>query len=362
MDSKPYEPSLPDGDTVARLLHHLPIPFLTTDAQGAIQNVNAAAQLLLGQEQADLVGHKITSLIPSLPQHELVQMLHTLSQSSAPEKVQTLATVKGSQDATYPVQLHISAIDWEDGRFYVHALIQTDSQQQAQALQNLQDSLHDFTYLVSHDLRAPLRIISNFGQFLVDDFGDVLGQEGHLYLSGIIENVAYMNEQINSLLTYVRLDSNKENPSIINVHALLTSLINQQFANHQAAIALPSTIPDIYGRQTEVALIFTQLIDNAVKFARDDQPLQITITCHDLGNFVRFAIADNGIGINAQYFSRIFTVFRRLHTSDEYPGTGMGLAIAKKAAEKHGGQISLESEVGKGSTFSVTLPKTAASF
>jgi hypothetical protein len=217
--------------------------------------------------------------------------------------------------------------------------------------------LEQFAYIASHDLREPLRMVTSFTELLGKRYSNQLGAEGQKIINFAIEGATRMEALINDLLSYSRLGTRKEPFQTIDCEEVLDITLS----NLQVAIAETNTqiirdsLPIVRGDRAQLVQLFQNLIDNAIKY-RSQQPPVIEIQAESQQNQWLFSIKDNGIGIAPQYFRRIFKIFQRLHTRDEYPGTGIGLAICQKIVEQHGGKIWVESELEKGATFYFSLP------
>lgn len=220
--------------------------------------------------------------------------------------------------------------------------------------------LDQFAYIVSHDLRAPLRALNNYSLFLKEDYGGVLDESGKEYLRGIADSAKYMDRLVIDLLEYSRIRRVQVEFGLVKSSELLERIINRLQLREQATIRIPTDAPEIWARDVHLEQIFTNLLSNAVKFCKPNVPPVVTVSWKDAGNDWLFEVQDNGIGIAAQYSEKIFGIFQRLHTQDEYEGTGIGLAIVKKVVEENNGRIWVDSIPGQGSTFSFTLPKKAA--
>ena len=228
---------------------------------------------------------------------------------------------------------------------------------QAQELARSNTDLEQFAYVVSHDLRAPLRALKAYSQFLEEDCADQLDEIGLEYIEGIAESAQQMDDLVVDLLEYSRIGRIKVELSQVDVNQLLERVLTSLHLRDQAEVRLPNDAPIVSARAVRLEQIFANLLSNAVKFRRPDVPPIITVSWAEQGNNWAFSVQDNGIGIQQKQFEKIFGIFQRLHTVDEFKGTGIGLAIVKKAVEEHGGDITVESTVGEGSVFTFTLPK-----
>ena len=216
--------------------------------------------------------------------------------------------------------------------------------------------LEQFAYVASHDLQEPLRQIVSFTQLLARRYSGKLDTDADDFIRYTVDGTKRMQELINDILAYSRLRKIREQFAPVDCEALFTEvLLSLQSAIEKSdAQIVHEKLPTLAGDRTQLAQLFRNLLSNAVKFQGNDAPC-IRVTATKQQQHWLFAITDNGIGIAQEFFERIFVVFRRLHAAAEYPGTGIGLAICKRIVENHGGQIWLESEPGKGTTFFFTL-------
>ncbi len=228
----------------------------------------------------------------------------------------------------------------------------------AQELERSNRELDQFASVCSHDLQEPLRVISNFVPLLDRRYGDKLDEEGRRILSYIEKSSKRMSDLVRDLLRYSRLGAQNAIREVMDGEQPLEEAIqNLQVALQESGgKVVYGKLPPVTGSRTQIVQLFQNLIGNAIKFHGEAPPV-IEVDAKDGGLHYRFSVRDNGIGIDGKYAGRIFDIFRRLHSQDEYPGTGVGLAICKKVVDRHGGKIWVESEPGCGSTFFFTLPK-----
>jgi PAS domain S-box-containing protein len=230
--------------------------------------------------------------------------------------------------------------------------------QRTTELSDANKRLESFSYSVSHDLRTPLRAISGFAQILARRHRQSLSDEGRHYMDNIVRASAQMGRLIEDLLSYSRLGRARMNLEPMPLRPLIAQVVEQLESPARAAgarIELAEAIPAVRGDTSLLTQIFLNLLDNALTYRRPDVAPVIVIRARLEGTRVVVSVADNGIGIPAEHFERIFGVFQRLHTQDQYPGTGIGLANVKKAVEILGGAVSVSSTPGQGSTFEVRL-------
>ncbi|MDD5241082.1 MAG: ATP-binding protein [Sulfuricella sp.] len=219
--------------------------------------------------------------------------------------------------------------------------------------------LEQFAYIASHDLQEPLRMVASFVQLLARRYHDKLDQDAHDFIGYAVEGVTRMQRLIDDQLTYALVGIDNSQLETVDCNQVLAEVLTNLkplIEEHHAAITqdvLPG-IPLIYSQFSQ---LLQNLIGNAIKFHGERAP-QIHIGARLDDNHWIFSVRDNGIGIAPEYFDKIFLIFKRLHSREKYPGTGIGLAICKRIAERHHGRIWVESELGKGSTFYFTIPTT----
>jgi PAS domain S-box-containing protein len=223
--------------------------------------------------------------------------------------------------------------------------------------------LQDFAYVASHDLQEPLRKVQAFGERLVTKYRDALGAEGRDYLDRMHSAAGRMQTMINDLLAYSRV-ATKAHPSVkvslTQVARGVLSDLETRIAESHGTVEL-GDLPTLEADPSQMRQLLQNLIANALKFRRPDVPSLVRVYGQPLagapgGEFVQIMVEDNGIGFDTKYLDRIFQPFQRLHGREEYEGTGIGLAICRKIAERHGGHITATSAPGQGATFIVTLP------
>jgi PAS domain S-box-containing protein len=234
-----------------------------------------------------------------------------------------------------------------------------DLERKATELERSNSELEQFAYVASHDLQEPLRMVSSYTQLVLRRYGDRLDGEAKEFMAYVVDGAARMKQLIEDLLAYSRVGTRgKEFKPVPLENAVRRAINNLRAAIEEAGAAVTyDALPTVVADDVQLAQLFQNLIGNALKFRAASVP-RIHVSAKELETEWEFAVRDNGIGIEPQYFERIFMVFQQLHTKGEFPGTGIGLAICKKVAERHGGRIWVESKPGEGSAFHFTLPKT----
>jgi len=232
-------------------------------------------------------------------------------------------------------------------------------QHQAELLQQLEkvnEELKNFAYVVSHDLKAPLRGIKNLADWISTDYADKLDDEGREQLNLLMSRVDRMQRLIDGILQYSRVGRVEEEKVVVDLNELVQEIIDTIAPPENITITVENELPAIECSRTRIMQVFQNLMSNAIKYMDKPQG-QMKIGCMEENGFWKFSIADNGPGIKEQHFEKIFQLFQTVDVSDNSESTGIGLTITKKIVEMYGGKIEVQSNIGEGSTFFFTLSK-----
>jgi PAS domain S-box-containing protein len=231
-------------------------------------------------------------------------------------------------------------------------------QRQAKLLTDVESisrELKDFAYIVSHDLKAPLRGIKSLVEWISADYADKLDENGREQMNMLTNRVERMHNLIEGVLQYSRISRDKGERASVNLNELVTQVIDSIAPPENVSIRIANELPTIQFEPARITQVFQNLLGNAVKYMDKPQG-QVTIWCVEEDGCWKFSICDNGPGIDEKHFERIFQLFQTLRAHDEMESTGVGLTIVRKIVEMHGGRTWVESKLGEGSTFYFTIP------
>ncbi|MFE8005918.1 ATP-binding protein [Streptomyces sp. NPDC057418] len=231
--------------------------------------------------------------------------------------------------------------------------------EQTGELRRSNSELEQFAYVASHDLQEPLRKVASFCQLLEKRYGKELDERGKQYIDFAVDGAKRMQVLINDLLTFSRVGRVHESWKPVDLeYSLDRALANLALIIEEsgATVVREDPLPELLGDATSLAMVWQNLIGNAVKFRRPDVPCRITVGCVREDEDWHLTVADNGIGIAPEFSEKVFVIFQRLHARDEYEGTGIGLSLCRKIVEFHGGRIWLDPEPGEGTLIHFTLP------
>jgi signal transduction histidine kinase len=239
------------------------------------------------------------------------------------------------------------------------AMLNQQLEQRLDAVTAVNNELEAFNYSIAHDLRTPLRSMSGFAKALLEDESANLSPLGLEYAARIARSANYMDNLLLDMLAYSRLAGAEIVPEVFALEAPvseLLALIEKEVRDRKVTVIVQSPLGSVHAHLPTFKQILTNLLSNSIKFLAPDRAPQVKVFTTREQGFVRLWIEDNGIGIGAEHHEKIFGLFQRLHDNQTYPGTGIGLALVRKGAERMGGRVGVESELGQGSRFWVDLP------
>jgi PAS domain S-box-containing protein len=335
---------------------------------GIIATWNAGAERIFGYTAAEVVGRPISILTPRRLMDEAADIQQSVVDGQRMDHIETVRVAKDGREIH--VSLNMSLIKDSAGIDVgasciirdISARKRADEElaRQTEELARSNLELERFAYVASHDLQEPMRTVNSFAQLLKRRCADELSSDGKEYLGFITDGVLRMQNLIRDLLAYSRITCQGVGFGPVDCNEVLSEVVDGLHASIQSANArvTADALPVITADATQIGQLFQNLLTNAVKF-HGMAPPRVHVSAKEAHGAWDFSFKDNGIGIDSEYFERIFVMFQRLHTSEEYAGTGIGLAICQKIVERHGGRIWVESEAGKGSTFHFRLPRRA---
>jgi two-component system sensor histidine kinase/response regulator len=324
----------------------------------AIASVKASAPdlILLDIKMPKVNGYEVCTMLKEDATTRDIPIIFISALDDALDKVQAFA-VGGADSLTKPFQEDEVLARIENQLKIQH--LQRQLKAQNQELRRSNQDLDQFAHIVSHDLQQPLQSIMGYSKLLMMQCSDTLDPAVKKHISSIVQAGDRMHKLVQHILQYAQADQSPSNFT----QSPLNSIIKQVVSNLDSAIQQQSAqvtygnLPIIYGDEIRLVQLFQNLIGNALKFTAPHTPPHIEIASapHGVGTWL-VTVKDNGIGIPQEHWQSIFDSFQRLHTEEQYPGNGIGLATCKKIVENHGGRIWVESQVGNGTTFYVVLP------
>jgi signal transduction histidine kinase len=338
------------------VIESLPLGIVLVNVRGKVLRANPAADRLLGREDHGLAGEHLPSAVDSGSLRALWDRRRDLNGG-----VEGVIEVSGRR-----LKASLRAMQDTEGGLGGYELLVEPAQSgaelalasQAERLRRANEELEQLTYALSHDLQEPLQLVARHLRRLSDRQVDRLDDDGQRALGHAARGVERMQGMLDSILAYSRVGAYNGPREEIDLDRLLDETVIDLGAlieEHSADLS-HSQLPTLRVSRREMSQLFHNLITNAIKFRRGEPP-KIDVRVEERASDWLFSVADNGIGIDGDGADRIFGMFQRLHTEEEIPGTGVGLALCKRIVEHHGGRIWMRSEPGRGTTFYFTLPK-----
>jgi PAS domain S-box-containing protein len=357
--------------------------IISKTLDGIITSWNPGAEKLFGYPAREAVGQPMLTFIPPERAREEAAILARIARGESVEHFETVRIRKDGKRAD--VSVTISPVKDSHGKVTGVSTVARDISERKQAEQRLAASLKEvtdlkagleqrvarrtaeletankeleaFSYSVSHDLRAPLRAINGFAGIVLEDFGPQLPEAGRGYLQRIRNGGRRMGELIDDLLAFSRLSRQPVNRQLVDSARIVQEALDElkpQREGRQIELRTGVLSPCL-ADSTLMKQVWVNLLSNALKYSRDRQPAMVEVGCLRENNGTIFFVRDNGVGFDMQYVDKLFGVFQRLHRSDEFEGTGVGLAIVQRIVHRHGGRVWAEAQVDQGAVFYFTL-------
>jgi PAS domain S-box-containing protein len=327
---------------------------------GSISFFNEYAQSFFGYSSEEVIGRKVSILLPQCDSEgdDLTGLVQDIVENPQDYIKNINENICRDGRRVWMAWTNKAILDQYGKVVEIFAVGSDVSEQKRmeEALKKSNQELTEYSYALTHNLKAPLRAVRNYVDFLLEDLGDTLEGEPKKYLDGIKEAVTQSSEQFRDLETLYKIKNHPVKFELIEMKGLCDEILSQLKHNGEGQLNLAEQFPVIRGERFLLRQILYNLISNGFKFnhsaVKNVEVGWQQMTENEIVIFVR----DNGIGIEPRYHKQIFRIFQRLHTDTEFKGTGVGLAIVKRAADKIGGVLRVESKVGEGSTFYITLP------
>jgi PAS domain S-box-containing protein len=330
------------------------------DREGTIILVNRETERLFGYPRGELLGSSIELLVPD-PLHRS----HPIFRDGFHAEPKTRAMGAGRDlygkrrdGVEVPVEIGLSPVEIDGDFFVVASVVDISARKEAdEELRRSNEELERFAYVASHDLQEPLRTVTSYVQLLARRYQDQLDDSGREFIAFAVDGAKRMQRLIQDLLAFSRVGTHGGAMERTEVEPIVDGALTSLGAAiaETGAEVTREPMPVVLGDAPQLRQLFANLLGNALKF-HGDAPPKVHVGARRQGARWELSVRDNGIGIEPEYFDRIFVIFQRLQVRNAYPGTGIGLAICKKIVERHGGRIRVQSAPGAGSTFSFTLP------
>ncbi len=365
------EAALRDSEGQYRgLLEAAPDAMVVVNQEGRIVLVNLQAERQFGYRRDEFIGQQVTIIIPEGFAERLIADGLRSAEDALAQRIGTgiELTAQRKDGSEFPIEIMLNPLASADGILVTAAIRDITERKSAEAyllqkveeLKRSNEELGQFAYIASHDLQEPLRMVASYTQLLSRRYKGKLDSDADDFIEFAVDGANRMQRLIQDLLAYSRVGTKGRDLLETSSEAAFgQALINLRGAILEGGAEVThDPLPAVMADEVQLVQLFQNLIGNAIKYQGSGVPKVHVSAARDEARRWNFAVKDNGLGIDPKYFTRIFGMFQRLHKRDEFAGTGIGLAICKKIVERHGGNISVESEPGLGSTFRFALPGT----
>jgi PAS domain S-box-containing protein len=352
------------------LLEAAPDAMVVVNQSGLIVLLNVQAEKKFGYHRDELVGQKVKNIIPEGFAERLVADALRSVEDALAQQIGTGIELTGRRKngTQFPIELMLSPLESAEGILVTAAVRDITVRKQADAnllskveeLKRSNEELGQFAYIASHDLQEPLRMVASYTQLLARRYKGKLDSDADEFIAFAVDGASRMQRLIQDLLAYSRVGTKgRDMVEISSEEALQQALINLRGAiEEKGALVTHDSLPPVIADDMQLVQLFQNLVGNAIKYQSSGIPKVHISAVKNGDNKWTFSVKDNGLGIDPQYFEKIFGMFQRLHKREEFDGTGIGLAICKKIVERHGGSITVESQPGQGSTFRFGLAES----
>ena len=349
------------------LLEAAPDAMVVVDQAGKIVLLNVQAEKQFGYSRDELLGQQVKNLIPEGFAERLVADALRSTEDALAQQIGTGIELSGRRrnGSEFPIEIMLSPLASAEGTLITAAVRDITKRKiaEAQLLEKVEElnrsniELGQFAYIASHDLQEPLRMVASYTQLLSRRYKGRLDADADEFIAFAVDGASRMQRLIQDLLSYSRVGTKgKDLLNTSSEGALQQALTNLRGTiEDTGALVTHDPLPNVLADEIQLTQLFQNLIGNGIKYQTSGIPTVHISASKNGGEKWMFSVRDNGLGIDSQYFEKIFGMFQRLHKREEFAGTGIGLAICKKIVERHGGNISVESELGKGSTFHFAL-------
>jgi len=341
--------------------------MVVVNQEGDIVLLNVQAEKQFGYHRDELVGQRMKNIIPAGFAERLIADALRSTEDALAQQIGTGIEITGRRkDGTeFPIEIMLSPLESAEGVLVTAAIRDITTRKLAEAhllykveeLNRSNEELGQFAYIASHDLQEPLRMVASYTRLLARRYKGRLDSDADEFITFAVDGANRMQRLIQDLLAYSRVGTKgKELLETSGEDALQRAVLNLRGAiADRGAMVTHDPLPAVMADETQLVQLFQNLVGNAIKYQNPGVPRIHISAVKNGGGKWTFSVRDNGLGIDPQYFERIFAMFQRLHKREEFAGTGIGLAICKKIVERHGGEISVQSQPGEGSTFSFAL-------
>lgn len=351
------------------LLESAPDSMIITESDGSIIMVNKQTEILFKYSRDEIIGQKVEVLIPEEYhiRHREHRMKYAERPRTRPMGIGLELFGRKKNGMIFPVEVSLSPMHWDTtGKIMIIAAIRDVSKQKkaqselakrTRELETINRELEAFSYSVSHDLRAPLRSIEGFSIKIINEYANVLDEKGRDYFMRIVKASKHMGVLIDDIIKLSRIVRKEMKPEHFDMSEIVHSISNELTESEPLRSAEIKIQPSITccADKNLITIVLQNLLDNAWKYSRKKNHTVIEFGMQDLDRNIVYFIKDNGVGFDMNYAGNLFKAFQRLHSSEEFEGTGIGLATVHRIIERHGGDIWADSKENKGTTFYFTL-------